>query len=181
MGLSARVTGGGLKKAIVTGDTELVTHAATARVGQGKKQGGTQQKRQGQSGNTLPQGRPSHVLARAQQAKVRSQRYGRLSQHNRQGQRHMVAQQQVKQKTVAQKSACAQKRCPGMRLLKSHTADRTPVTSAAGMAATIRRRCRVTSSHVSHGRHPMHCSHHSICGGRVQCGRQIRSCARGCT
>lgn len=72
MGLSARVTGGGLKKAIVTGDTEFVTHAATARVGQGKKQGGTQQKRQGQSGNTLPQGRPSHVLARAQQAKVRS-------------------------------------------------------------------------------------------------------------
>lgn len=72
MGLSARVTGGGLKKAIVTGDTELVTHAATARVGQGKKQGRTQQKRQGQSVNTLPQGRPSHVLARAQQAKVRS-------------------------------------------------------------------------------------------------------------
>ena len=67
-----------MKKVIVTGDTDFVTHAATARVGQGKKQGGTQQKRQGQSGNTLPQGRPSHVLARAQQAKVRSQRYGRL-------------------------------------------------------------------------------------------------------
>ena len=45
MGLSARVTGGGLKKAIVTGDTDFLPHAATARVGQGKKQGRTQHKR----------------------------------------------------------------------------------------------------------------------------------------
>ena len=36
MGLSARVTGGGLKKAIVTGDTDFLPHAATARVAQGK-------------------------------------------------------------------------------------------------------------------------------------------------
>lgn len=43
------------------------------------------------------------------------------------------------QNTVAQNNACAQRRSPGIRLLKSHTADKTPVTSAARMAATIRR------------------------------------------
>ena len=34
MGLSARITGGGVKTVIVTGDTDFVPHAATARVGQ---------------------------------------------------------------------------------------------------------------------------------------------------
>lgn len=34
MGLSARITGGGVEKAIVTGNIDFVTHAATARVGQ---------------------------------------------------------------------------------------------------------------------------------------------------
>ena len=34
MGLSARITGGGVKTVIVTGDTDFVPHAATAKVGQ---------------------------------------------------------------------------------------------------------------------------------------------------
>ena len=34
MGLSARITGGGVKKSIVTGGTDFAPHAATARVGQ---------------------------------------------------------------------------------------------------------------------------------------------------
>ena len=34
MGLSARITEGGVKMVIVTGDTDFVPHAATARVGQ---------------------------------------------------------------------------------------------------------------------------------------------------
>lgn len=34
MGLSACITGGGVKTVIVTGNIDFVTHAATARVGQ---------------------------------------------------------------------------------------------------------------------------------------------------
>ena len=34
MGLSARITGGGVKKSIVTGGTDFAPRAATARVGQ---------------------------------------------------------------------------------------------------------------------------------------------------